>query len=156
MLRKISQNFSSSIQTEYDSLLFSIKKKTMKKRVMIRKFVLKVDTFMQWRRTWLLYFSSKAILQIFAFISARFVGIGKIVECFCFFSMLRWYHYMTQKRWEFCALFPQIALKLIWIIVWIMIFHGKQKWYSEILSTPNKSYFDVVKAYTLPKSFFSR
>ena len=123
MLRKISQNFSSSIQTEYDSLLFSIKKKTMKKRVMIRKFVLKVDTFMQWRRTWLLYFSSKAILQIFAFISARFVGIGKIVECFCFFSMLRWYHYMTQKRWEFCALFPQIALKLIWIIVGINIFH---------------------------------
>ena len=87
MLRKISQNFSSSIQTEYDSLLFLIKKKTMKKRVMIRKFVLKVDTFKQWRRTWLLYFSSKAILQIFAFISARFVGIGKIVECFCFLDV---------------------------------------------------------------------
>ena len=67
----------------------------MKKRVMIRKFVFKVDTFMQWR-TWLLYFSSKAILQIFAFISARIVGIGKNVECFC--SMLRWYHYNTVEN----------------------------------------------------------
>ena len=67
----------------------------MKKRVMIRKFVFKVDTFMQWR-TWLLYFSSKAILQIFAFISARIVGIGKNVECFC--SMpTRWYHYNTRN-----------------------------------------------------------
>ena len=53
----------------------------MKKRVMIRKFVFKVDTFMQWR-TWLLYFSSKVILQIFAFISARIVGIGKMLSAF--------------------------------------------------------------------------
>ena len=66
---------------------FSIKKKTMKKRVMIRKFVLKVDTFRQWKRTWLLYFSSKAILQIFAFISARNVGIGKLLSAFTFFNV---------------------------------------------------------------------
>ena len=119
MLRNISQVFFKHTNSMI-LCFFSIKKKTMKKRVMIRKFVLKVDTFKQWRRTWLLYFRSKAILQIFAFISARIVGIGKIVECFCFLDVEVVSLHDT-KRWEFCFLFSQIALKLIWIIVWLMM-----------------------------------
>ena len=112
---------------------FSIKKKTMKKRVMIRKFVLKVDTFRQWKRTWLLYFSSKAILQIFAFISARNVGIGKLLSAFTFFNVeLLSLH--DRKRWEFWAFSTQIAFELIWIIVWEMIFFWGSKWYSKIFS----------------------
>ena len=112
---------------------FSIKKKTMKKRVMIRKFVLKVDTFRQWKRTWLLYFSSKAILQIFAFISARNVSIGKLLSAFTFFNVEVVSLHDT-KRWEFWAFSPQIAFKLIWIIVWEMIFFWRSKWYSKNFS----------------------